>query len=358
MVKYSAIMLGTSPGAKGGIASVVEIYQASPLFRQWGVCYITTHRDGHFLAKITTLLRALARFCELLLSRDIRFVHVHTSSRRSFFRKCLFFCLCRFFRVPYLIHLHGGAFLTFYNVECSALGKWLIRSAFGHAGGILVLSPKWADAVRVFSGPAPIHVLPNPIRFAKIQPVERQGTTLLFTGRLGREKGVFDLLEAFVSVQQQVPDARLICCGDGEVEACRNRVQQAGLSHCVYIPGWVDGAQLRQLLARADIFVLPSYDEGLPMSLLEAMAANIAVLTTLVCGFFDLIRDGDNGFLVQPGDVDALAKVLLYLLTNPERRLAVADRAQETVQNYSAERVLGELEAIYRELCIKPRPVQ
>ncbi|MGI6657061.1 MAG: glycosyltransferase family 4 protein [Desulfobulbus sp.] len=357
-MRYQIIMLGTSPGAKGGIASVVEIYQASPLFRQWGVCYITTRRDGHFLAKITTLLRALVRFCVLLLGRNIRLVHVHTSSRRSFFRKCLFFGLCRLFRVPYLIHLHGSEFLVFYHDESSALGKGLIRSVFGHAGGILVLSLRWADAVRVFSGPTPIHILPNPIRFSAIQPAERQGTTLLFTGRLGRRKGVFDLLEAFVSVQQQVPEARLICCGDGEVETCRNRVQQAGLSHCVDIPGWVDGAQLRQLLARADIFVLPSYDEGLPMSLLEAMAANIAVVTTPVGGIPDLIRDGDNGFLVQPGDVDALAEVLLYLLTNPEQRLAVADRAHETVQNYSAERVLGELEAIYREFGIKPRPVQ
>ena len=246
--------------------------------------------------------------------------------------------------------------MTFYQTECSWLGRWLVHSVFRHAGAVLVLSTTWAEAVRPFSVPAPRYVVPNPIRFSGVRPGARNGFSLLFTGRLGQRKGVFDLVEAFARVMEQVPSARLACCGDGQVVECRQRVQALGLSRQVEIPGWIEADALQHLLTEADIFVLPSYDEGLPMSLLEAMAAELAVVTTPVGGIPDLIEDGVNGFLVQPGDIDGLAARLIALLANPEQRLAVAAKARETVtQNFSAEHVQGRLEEIYRQFGLEPQ---
>ncbi|WP_306547308.1 glycosyltransferase family 4 protein [Desulfobulbus sp.] len=350
------IMLSPSPDAKGGIASVVENYHQLGLFAKWGAYYIPTHTDGSFLKKISILAWSLLRFLRVILSQDIRLVHVHTSSRRSFFRKSLFFVLCRFFRIPYLVHLHGSEFMTFYRTECSWLGKRLVHSVFSHAGAVLVLSTTWAEAVRPFSTPAPRYVVPNPIRFAGVRPGTRNGFSLLFTGRLGQRKGVFDLVEAFSRVSKQVPAAHLACCGDGQVFECRQRVEALGLSQQVDVPGWVEADELQHLLAVVDIFVLPSYDEGLPMSLLEAMAAELVVVTTPVGGIPDLIEDGVNGFLVQPGDIDGLATRLITLLTSPEQRLAIAAKARETVtQRFSAEQVQSKLEEVYRHFGLEPR---
>lgn len=355
-MRYKVIMLGTSPGSKGGVASVVEMYQKKEFCRQWAVCFVPTHQDGSFSRKFIVLCKAAIRFLFVLWTQDIRLVHAHTASRRSFFRKSLFFFMCRLARVPYFIHLHGAQFLAFYQFECSWFSRWLVRSFFGHAAAVLVLSATWADAVQPFSGLAPCYVVPNPVRFSAVQPGIRNGLTLFFSGRLGRRKGIFDLLVAFAHVIKTVPTARLICCGDGQVAECRQQVEILGLSQHVDIPGWVEGDILQQYLAQADIFVLPSYDEGLPMSLLEAMAAELAVVTTPVGGIPDLIEDRANGFLVEPGDIDGLVARLITLLTNPELCLAVGGKARETVmQRFSSEQVLGRVEEVYRQFGLESR---
>lgn len=349
-------MLGASPDAKGGIASVIRTYQDNGLLERWPICYLPTHQEGSYAGKIILLFRACFRFLCMLTTGDIRLVHVHTASRRSFYRKSLFFVLCRFFRIPYLLHLHGAKFMTFYRTECSWFGRQLVHSVFRHAGAVLVLSTTWTEAVRSFSTPAPCYVVPNPIRFSEVRPGTRSGFLLLFSGRLGQRKGVFDLVEAFARVIKQVPAARLTCCGDGQVDEFRQRVETLGLSQQVAVPGWVEADELQRLLAGADLFALPSYDEGLPMSLLEAMAAELAVVSTPVGGIPDLIEDGVNGFMVQPGDIDSLAARLVALLTNPDQRLAVAAKARETViQRFSVEEVLSRLEEVYLRFGLEPR---
>lgn len=335
---------------------MVEAYNTNGVLERWSVCYVATHRDGSTLVKILMLWRALAHFLWLVMTSDIRLVHAHTASRSSFVRKSIFFRLCKAFGLPYIIHLHGAEFLKFYRDECSVAAQGRVASVFNNSQAVIALSPRWAEALHELFPKTECHVAPNPVRFAQVEPQERTGTNILFSGRLNSRKGIFDLLNAFALVSKRFPGARLECCGDGDLAAVRTRVRELGLEATIGIRGWVGREEIRRRLAQSDIFVLPSHDEGLPMSLLEAMSASLAVVTTPVGGIPDLVIDGDNGLLVPPGDSESLAKGLLRLLESGEERARLGAAASRTVtQRYSTANALRMLDECYRQLGLTPR---
>ena len=121
--------------------------------------------------------------------------------------------------------------------------------------------------------------------------------------------------------------------------------------------GWVSGAAKERELAQATIYVLPSYAEGLPMGVLEAMAAGTPTIATTVGGIPDAIEDEVTGFLVEPGDIQTLTERIAQLLADAElrSRFAVAARAK-IVSTFSADAVLAQLERLYGKLGAQPRP--
>ena len=117
------------------------------------------------------------------------------------------------------------------------------------------------------------------------------------------------------------------------------------------LPGWIDAQARGAELAKASVFCLPSHAEGLPMALLEAMAARKAVVASSVGGVPEALRDGDNGMLVPPRDSAALAAALARVLGDAALRARLGSRARATIeQHYSTEVMCGKLSAIYREL--------
>src|SRR5690606_1276464 len=177
----------------------------------------------------------------------------------------------------------------------------------------------------------------------------RDPNGLLFLGRFGPRKGIFDLLEAMTIVRRRFPDVTLRCGGDGDIEGVKRRVAELGLRDCVEVLGWVSGADKRRELLRASLYVLPSYAEGLPMGILEAMAAGLPTVSTTIGGIPDAVDEGVEGFLIRPGDVDALAERIVRLLQDPALRAQMALAARETaVARFDANLVISQLEDLYR----------
>lgn len=172
---------------------------------------------------------------------------------------------------------------------------------------------------------------------------------ILTVGRFTEQKGYRFLAEAAAPVVQQCPEVRLLWVGDGpEREPLRRQVDRLGLSEHVHFLGRRD--DVPRLLGAADLFVLPSLFEGLPLVVLEAMAAGLPVIGTRVCGTEEAIRDGVTGRLVPPADSRALACALLDALTRPGVAAgwgAAARRARE--REFGAARMVAELDAIYQE---------
>jgi len=171
---------------------------------------------------------------------------------------------------------------------------------------------------------------------------------ILFLGRLGERKGTFDLVRAFAALAARFPHARLVCAGDGAIAEIKSLASSLGVSDRVDCPGWLSAEAARSELARAEVFALPSYAEGLPMALLEAMAAGKPVVVGSVGGIPSVVSNDVNGVLVRPGDQAALVVALGRLLGDAQLRRRLGFAARQTIEDgYSLGTSLRRLTTIY-----------
>jgi glycosyltransferase involved in cell wall biosynthesis len=354
------VMLGIHPDSKekGGISTVVDIYRSAGLFERWPIRYVGTMASGSQVGKLRIAMVALLSFVRLLVGGRVALVHAHTASRASFWRKSMFMLLARAARKPVVLHLHGAEFERFYRDECGPLRRAFIRNVLNGAERVVVLSSQWQRAIERIAPRAHVCTIVNPIDLpARARTAaERAANVVLFLGRFGPRKGIYDLLQAIEIVKQRVPDVKLRCGGDGDVEGVRARVSARGLESNVEVLGWVAGQAKEKELERAAVYVLPSYAEGLPMGVLEAMAAGTPVVTTNVGGIPEAVDDGVNGYVIQPGDIAALADRIVRLLDDAALRDRFGAAARQKVEAvFCTERVIGQIEALYAELGAQPR---
>lgn len=351
------VMLGPDSGARGGIASVLRVWQEAGLYAGRPVIHLPTYVDGSRLAKLGALMRALLRFVVLLATGQVAAVHAHSASNASFRRKSLFLALARLAGKPYVFHLHGGAFDRYYAGASAAEQRWVGHTIRG-ARVVLVLSDNWAAWLRQTIRHPDVRVLPNPVVPPSLPAgVVREPSTLLFLGRLEEEKGVFILVDALARLAASNPALRVVFAGEGDMTALRSAAAAAGVLERIELPGWVAGKIKARLLARAGIFVLPSRFEGLPMALLEAQVAGLPVVATRVGGIPQVVTDGENGMLADPDDVASLVDALARVLADAGTARKMGEIGRERVlAGYGVDRVGAMLEAVWLRLDSKPRP--
>lgn len=346
------LMFSTDVGGRGGIASVVAGLGTGEFAQRYGVRLITSHRDGHALDKISSFVGALGALASARFRWKTALVHVHTASRASFVRKSILLACARVLGYRTILHLHGGAFEQYATREA---GDWLqrwIRHSFERADAVLVLSESWAEFVHRFAPAAQVMVLPNAVAIPMLpDSLARMPLRMLFLGRIEAAKGIDELLEAVRSLAPNFPALRLIIAGDGDRVALLARAKALGIEKHLELPGWMSREQVNQELVRAAIFVLPSYQEGLPMALLEAMANACAVVVTAVGGIPQLVQHEVNGLLVQPKNGATLTLALRRLLEDEAlcKRLGLQARAT-ILADYSSAAMMTKLGALYERL--------
>lgn len=348
------LMLGTS--AKGGVTSVIRCYEEGGLFEEWPITYLPTHMDGGLLRKAGTALAAWMRFAGWLVRERAFLIHVHCASRASFWRKATYILPAVWARHPVIFHLHGAEFMQFYGEDCGPMRQWLVRYVLRHCTEIVVLSESWRASIATITDNGNISVIANPVApfQAGSAARARMPGSLLFLGRLGERKGIYILLDALARVSERYPEVRLFCGGDGDIQAARLAAARFGVEDRVEFLGWVDGSRRAELLATASVYVLPSFAEGMPMGILEAMSAGLPVVSTPVGGIPEAITDGEEGLLVAPGDAVALSDVIARLLGDPGLRSAMGSRAREKFdKHFNVEIVLPQVGAIYRRLGVR-----
>ena len=351
------VMMGTSRKTKGGIASVVQVYADAGLFGAFPIRYIETHSDGGALTKLRYMLAAYVTLLGMLVRGQVALMHVHTASRASFWRKYPAFLLARLCGLPTILHLHGGGFAEFYGDECGALRKWLIRNVYDNVSCVLVLSVQWERWVRSITRNQNVQALYNPVIAAPttVDWSRRDAATVLMLGRLNHAKGTYDLLNATAQLPATLSHARLCLGGDGEIEQARVAARELGLAERVELAGWIGPEAKTRYLDSATVYVLPSYKEGLPMSVLEAMAAGMPVITTPVGGIPEAVTDGVEGFLVQPGDVGALRDRLQLLLGDRALAQRMGEAGRRKVEAlFLSSTIMPRLERLYVALGATP----
>jgi len=195
----------------------------------------------------------------------------------------------------------------------------------------------------VYSG---VRTSSEPIRMRSNQYPVMIGTAC----RLIEAKGVRDLIIAFSQLKEEFPGVRLEVAGDGpERNELLRIAREHGVSEQVNFLGWID--DLRPVLRTWDIFALPSYDEGLPVVILEAMSEGLPVVATNVGGMPELVEDGRTGYVVAPGNIDTLCTALRRLATSSQLRIQQGDQGRQRAETkFSVQQMAAEIESIYGSL--------
>jgi len=355
----SVLMVGTDLRGMGGVRAVVSGYVDGGLFERYDCVYVTSHRAGNAWVKICTALKALVRVAVLLRKLDAPLVHVQTASHASFWRKAIVCLMARIAGRPYIVHVHGGGFARFYEHECGRLRKRFIRSTLAHAALVIALSEEWRERLLRICPAARVEILHNAVALpgrARSQPDLDPNPTLLFLGHLLPEKGVYELVKAFAQVARRVPGLRLVLGGVGQIDALRELAAQLGVSERVATPGWLGPESKSAALAASTIFLLPSYHEGMPMALLEAMSWGVPVIATPVGGIPQIVANEVNGLLVPPRDIAALATAIERLLQDPTLAARLGEAARTTIATgFSLDDALRQLDNIYRRFGLVKR---
>ncbi|WP_317627956.1 glycosyltransferase family 4 protein [Vibrio sinaloensis] len=353
--KFINITVATSISGQGGISTVLNGYQSGGFFQKNDVIVLESHRRSRIAGLYLTYFNCLLQLIWLHIFYDVGVVHIHMASRGSYKRKAFIIRLVKLFNTKAILHLHGAEFQEFYTNECSPEKQNHIRSTFDLADAVIVLSTQWHSwMTTIVSDSTKVRVVYNAVETLDLTRTNVEHGRILFLGRLGERKGVKDLIDAFAVVVKRHPHARLALGGDGDIATYKQQVEKLGISDSVDFLGWVSGEQKRKWLSKADIYCLPSYNEGFPMGVLEAMSANIPVVASKAGGIPDAIQHGEEGLLVEAGKVDQLASYLELLISDRDlnRKYAAAAK-MKFINNFSKQAVFPELEAIYSELMSK-----
>lgn len=338
---------------KGGMVTVVRNYLECGSFRHSRLIFVPTHTTGSKIKRIVCYAKAYIKIIFLLFGKKIDIAHLHMAERGSFYRKAWLMKLLHMFRIPVIIHHHGAEFEDFYR-KLSPGGRRYVQKVLESAECNLVLSELLEKKMKKKAPNASVQVLPNAVAVPEKRSYQPAPAKIVMLGRQGKRKGSYDLLEALAGVKDRLPEkTELWMCGDGAVEKVKARASQLGLEKQLVCTGWISGEEKAACLKDATIHVLPSYREALPMSILETMSLGIPNISTDIASIPEVIRDGVNGFLVKPGDIEGLRKVLLRLLNDAELRENMSRSGyQQMRETYSLQSCVQKLEKIYAS-CLK-----
>lgn len=348
-------MIGPDLEAQGGIATLARTFLEAEALSGVEVRYFSTVSEGSRARKVAQMAAGQARFLKSFAG-DWRpdLFHIHVADGASFYRKMVYFEQGRASGKPVILHNNFAHLEELFGRD--RVHEAVIRRAYSQADQVHVVSQDMAQCIRGWTdGKATIRVLYNPVpakQFPWSGPRgDKANPAVLFMGRVGDRKGIFDLIEAWPTVLARVPSARLRVGGDGDLEKLRSRLQELGIADSVEVLGWVSGSARLDAYAEADVYCLPSYAEGLPVSVLEAMASGLAVVGTDVDGFPDAIVEGDTGFMTKPGACADIADRLATLLGDADLRDKMGSAGRRRVEEvFDGEILAATLKGYWSEL--------
>jgi glycosyltransferase involved in cell wall biosynthesis len=349
------VLIATPFGARqrGGIDRLTDLIIdtiESSADRRIQVSQLVTRGTGTLVWAPFIFGWALIRFWIAKRRGKVDLLHINVAAGGSALRKAFLARLARLLGVPYIVHLHGSRFHEFWP-SAGPYIRHKVDRLFAESSAIIVLGNYWSQLVmaQVPQVENKIIVLPNataPIRLAR-EPATDGRARISFLGELGKRKGTPQLVEALGRLSGR-QDWTATIAGNGQVQETIALARQLGIQDRVKVPGWLDSAAVHEVLRKTDIFVLPSFAENLPMSILEAFACGIAVVATPVGAVADVIAHESNGLLVPAGDVDALTCALHRLIADESLREALGAAAKrDHAKHYEIDVYLSRLNAIW-----------
>ena len=316
--KKKVLIIGPSPTkSKGGMATVIKGIQNDKILNtKYDISIHASYQDGNKIFRIVYSVWAYLFF--LCKRKKYDLFHIHVASYGSTFRKRKYLKALKSKNKKVIVHIHGAAYLVFYEA-LSNRKKEKVTSFLNEADMVIALSDDWKSKFEKTFALSNCVTLNNGIDTEEFEKavcnIEEMSNSFLFLGRLGKRKGTYDLVEAMDVAAKENHQIKLIMAGDGEIEKVKQLIRDKGLSNNIEVVGWIDFEEKINLLKKTATVVLPSYNEGLPMAILEGMAAGKAIISTTVGAIPEVVKE-KNGILVKPGDVQALSAALIKCSTN------------------------------------------
>jgi glycosyltransferase involved in cell wall biosynthesis len=367
--KLRILVSGHLPPPLGGVATYYQSLLNSSLPQQVDLCFVETSSQRRTLSQsgiftFSNLISAITdcgRFTKAVIKHRPQLTHIGTAFGLSYVKHSVCVLIARLFGSRVLLHPHCGFSALYTNQP--RWWQWFFRRIIRFTNGVVSLSSEWNQLITIVPGCA-VYYLPNAIDLTayrtatlKRRVVEQNPPLLkvLYLGYLGKAKGSFDLVEAAKEILAKNIPVKIDLVGEelakGEVERLKKQIDQTGLGNVVSLHPPVIGSKKIEMLLEADIFIYPSYGEGMPIAVIEAMASGLPIISTRVGGLPDLVKDGINGILVEAGHPDQLVRAILYLSLNPDQRFAMQMNSfQSAINNFDIEKLVPRLVNIYSKV--------
>lgn len=353
-MKKSVCMVVQDKMVKGGIAAVISGYYGSELEEKYNITYVESYKDGGKFTKLFKGICGYIAFAKVLILNKPELIHIHSSFGPSFYRKMPFILMASAFKVPIINHIHGADFDVFYRNAPEKKRK-MIQRIYNKCHTLIALSEEWKKNLSEIVSEDKITVIENYSVLHKDAMVERAARpsnhTVLFLGELGKRKGCYDIPDIISEVAKQVSDVKFVLAGAGSAEdedAIKKLLIEKKVIDNVVFPGWVRDGKKDQLLREADIFLLPSYNEGMPMSVLDAMGYGLPIISTIVGGIPKIVHNGRNGYCFQPGESEKMGHAIADILLDEKMSIKMGQRSITIIEEkYSLEAHLAKLESCY-----------
>ncbi len=350
--KCRILMIAPAKEVKGGMTAVVStLMDGIEQSTEYTVDFFPAYKDKfNSIGKILYSIGRLFLFLFAVQKYDL--FHLHSAAYGSFYRKSIYVWICRAFQKKVVFHMHGSRFEKFHN--SSNFNRLIIKKTLDRVDAVIVLSQQMEALARDYCGNERIYILKNPIAMPELHEIPKRSlpedrkVQLLFMGEIGKRKGVYDIVDTVRCMPPEM-QSRVVfnVCGNNEVDKLRALVKEGKIEESFRISDWVQGEEKKQLLINSDIYILPSYHEGLPVSILEAMSCLLPVISTDAGGIPEIVKDGYNGIIVKPGDIEAIKDAVIKLVSDEETRVCFGKNGRQLVEEYEVKNVIKELSDIY-----------
>jgi glycosyltransferase involved in cell wall biosynthesis len=368
------LFIGPYPPPFGGIANQMKLLLESKLQYEFDILKLNINLPSEKTEIVSEKKRinwkkiyvGLYKLILLLYTEKPRVIYIQMNASKSCFREMLYMAITRLFsKTRIVLHFHGALkqqkknFPFIIQQKNNIFNKLVINTCFNLAHRIIFLSKMILDEFKPILSKRNLKrslAIENFTAIELFVPFEKEKNTIniLFVGRLSKAKGFFDIISIVQDIISQVNNVVFHFCGAPEnersllkIKSVLQKLQRIG--H-IKLHGLVYGGEKKRIFSESDIMLLPTHVEVFPITILEGLAQGLPIITTNVSVIPTIIEEGKNGFLIEPGDIEALKDKLMYLLKNHDLRKTISNNnRKKAAERFDIAIAVQKLRQIFNE---------
>lgn len=344
----NVLMIGVDKKSLGGMLTVAENYMNDDEFKKrTNLIYIPTVTNSNILFKILFFIKAFIKIILVIKVKKIEIVHINMAEKGSVFREGLVLLISKALGCKTIIHMHGATIEEWYKRQKRSVKKFVYK-IFNNADRILVLGYIWKEFMDgLVEDKSKVLVVYNAVSVPKNNKYNINANNITFLGVLSQRKGIDDLLKAVKKIKDRLPKYIKVKLYGVDIDGRINKkIEELQLNDTVEYCGWVTKDKQEECFSNTLVNILPSYNEGLPMSILETMAYGIPNISTNIAAIPEAISNGEEGILVEPGDIGAISSGILKMVFDKEIRKKYSENSYDRIKKEF--NICKHMESIYK----------